>query len=58
MTIKERILAIRLLEKQEQNPEYAMRIGIHAQIKQQGFQEKEERNAESICFDFVRLAVF
>ena len=28
MTARERILALRLLEKQERNPEYAKRIGI------------------------------
>lgn len=28
MTVRERILAIRLLEKQETNPEYMKQIGI------------------------------
>lgn len=28
MTARERILAIKLLEKQERNPEYVKRIGI------------------------------
>lgn len=32
MTAKERILAIRLLEKQEQNPQYAKQIGVHVTI--------------------------
>ena len=32
MTIRERILAIRLLEKQERNPEYAQWIGIQANM--------------------------
>ena len=32
MTARERILAIKLLEKQERNPEYAQRIGIQANI--------------------------
>lgn len=32
MTAKERILAIRLLEKQEQNPQYAKQIGVHVMI--------------------------
>lgn len=32
MTARERILAIKLLEKQEQNPEYAKKIGIHVSI--------------------------
>jgi len=33
MTARERILALRLLEKQEKNPEYAQRIGIQVAIK-------------------------
>lgn len=32
MTARERILAIKLLEKQEQNPEYAKKIGIYVSI--------------------------
>lgn len=32
MTAKERILAIRLLEKQQKNPEYAKQIGVHVMI--------------------------
>lgn len=32
MTARERILAIRLLEKQEKNPEYARQIGIRIDI--------------------------
>lgn len=32
MTARERILAIRLLEKQERNPEYASRIGIQVDM--------------------------
>lgn len=33
MTARERILAIKLLEKQERNPEYAKRIGIQVNIE-------------------------
>ena len=33
MTARERILALKLLEKQEKNPEYAQRIGIQVSIK-------------------------
>lgn len=33
MTARERILAIRLLEKQEKNPEYTQRIGIQVAMK-------------------------
>ena len=32
MTARERILAIKLLEKQERNPEYAERIGIRVSM--------------------------
>ena len=32
MTVKERILALRLLEKQERHPEYAKRIGIQVDV--------------------------
>lgn len=32
MTARERILAIKLLEKQERKPEYAEQIGIHVSI--------------------------
>jgi hypothetical protein len=32
MTVRERILALRLLEKQKQQPEYAKRIGIQVGI--------------------------
>ncbi len=32
MTARARILAIKLLEKQERNPEYAKRIGIQVSI--------------------------
>ena len=28
MTVRERLLALKLLEKQEKHPEYAQRIGI------------------------------
>lgn len=33
MTVKERILALRLLEKQKKNPELAKKLGINIQIK-------------------------
>lgn len=33
MTVRERILAIKLLEKQERNPEYAKRIGIQVNME-------------------------
>ena len=42
MTVRERILAIRLLEKQEQNPAYAKRIGLNVTIVQQTSTQKKE----------------
>ena len=33
MTVRERILALKLLEKEERNPEYAKQIGVHVSIK-------------------------
>jgi len=45
MTVRERILALRLLEKQEQNPTYAQRIGLNVTIVQQSTtQTKEVKN--------------
>ena len=41
MTAKERILAIRLLEKQDHNPEYAKHIGIQVNMV-----EKEVKNTD------------
>ena len=43
MTARERILAIKLLEKLERNPEYANKIGIHVSIETRDPQT-EERN--------------
>lgn len=45
MTARERILAIRLLEKQEKQPEYAKRIGIQVQMKKTDLQNKEKKDA-------------
>lgn len=42
MTVRERILAIRLWEKQEQNPAYAKRIGLNVTIVQQTSTQKKE----------------
>lgn len=33
MTTRERILAIRLLERQEKNPEFAKQIGVEVKIQ-------------------------
>ena len=45
MTARERILAIKLLEKQERKPEYARRIGIQVRMVKKDLKVKEERNA-------------
>jgi len=34
MTVRERVLAIKLLEKQEKNPEFLRKIGIHVTMNQ------------------------
>lgn len=44
MTVRERILAIRLLEKQMQHPDYAKRIGIQVNIRKQDPEEMEDEN--------------
>lgn len=44
MTARERILAIRLLEKQEKNPEYASRIGIQVSMVNQDPNSMEDKN--------------
>lgn len=44
MTPKERILALRLLEKQEQHPEYAKRIGIQVKLLNKDPKNLEEKD--------------
>lgn len=44
MTARERILAIKLLEKQERNPEYAERIGIQVSIVKKDLKIMEVKN--------------
>ena len=44
MTARERILAIKLLEKQERNPEYAERIGIQVSIVKKDSKITEVKN--------------
>lgn len=44
MTARERILALRLLEKQERSPEYAKRIGIQVNILQKDPEKMEDTN--------------
>lgn len=33
MNVRQRVLALRLLEKQKKNPEYARKIGIEVKVK-------------------------
>ena len=44
MTVKERILAIKLLEKQERNPEYTKQIGIQVSIIKKDLKISEVKN--------------
>lgn len=44
MTAQERILAIKLLEKQEQRPEYARRIGIQVRMVKKDPKKMEDKN--------------
>ena len=44
MTTRERILAIKLLEKQDRNPEYAKQIGIQVSMVKKDLKVTEEKN--------------
>ena len=44
MTVRGRILAIKLLEKQERNPEYAKRIGIQVNLIKKDPKAMEDKN--------------
>ena len=44
VTARERILALRLLQKQEENPEYAKRIGIQVDLLKKDPEIKEDKN--------------
>lgn len=44
MTARERILAIRLLNRQARNPAYAKRIGIQAHMVKKDPKEMEVKN--------------
>ena len=45
MSTRERILALRLLEKQKRNPDYAERIGVQVRMAKKNPKVKEVRNA-------------
>ena len=42
MTVKQRILSLRLLEKQKKNPEIAKQVGIHVQMKEKSKHSTEK----------------
>lgn len=42
MTVRERIIALHLIEKQRQNPEYVAKIGVQACLKQKNGREVKE----------------
>jgi len=44
MTVRGRILAIKLLEKQERSPEYAKRIGIQVSMTKKDPKKTEDKN--------------
>ena len=44
MTARERILAIKLLEMQERNPDYAQRIGIQVSMVRSDSKATEDKN--------------
>ena len=44
MTARERILAIKLLKKQERNPDYAKRIGIQVSMVHKDPKAMEDKN--------------
>jgi len=43
MTVRERILALKLLEKQEKNPEYVKQIGVHVSVKENNKKQSLEQ---------------
>lgn len=42
LTVKQRILSLRLLEKQKKNPEIAKQVGIHVQMKEKSKHSTEK----------------
>lgn len=45
MTVRGRLLAIKLLEQQEKNPEYLKELGIRIDMNQADSADDERRNA-------------
>ena len=49
MTVRNRILIIRLTDKIHEQPEYAKKIGINAVLKQQGRSAEETKPSANGC---------
>ena len=48
MTVRERVLIIKLLEQQEKNPEYLKEIGVHVTMKKVESIIMERRREERV----------
>ena len=48
MTVRERMLALSLLEKTQKNPEYAKQIGIKAVMKTANSNNSKSRGAKNV----------
>ena len=58
MTVRERVLALRLLEKQKKNPELAKKLGINVKIVNKAEEKKNQFNKENLIMktaeDFIK----
>ena len=43
MSVRERILAIKLMEMQEKNPEYAKRLGVEVKMEEKSEDDEDTR---------------
>ena len=48
MTVRERMLALRLLELAENHPEYASRIGVTVFVEESIHREEESRSEKNV----------
>lgn len=56
MTVKQRILMLKLMEKQKKQPEYTARLGISTGFVSKNQTGKEEKNVRIYYFGAVYLA--
>ena len=42
MNVRQKVLALRLLEKQKRNPEYAKRLGVEVAVSKNTAKKKQE----------------